>query len=140
VARIAGQRWRIEQRFALAKGEVGVNDSEVRRWDGWYHHMTLAMFALAYLAVLRTVADSAVARDIQPDRYRGRIRAPDQGPVDVRVDLLPLTVPELRHVLWAVGQAASAEATVMVFAWSEWRRRHEARAGHCHYQQHPARA
>jgi SRSO17 transposase len=25
----------------------------VRRWDGWYRHMTLAMFALAYLAVLR---------------------------------------------------------------------------------------
>jgi SRSO17 transposase len=53
LARVAGQRWRIEQSFALAKGEVGLDHYEVRRWDGWYRHMTLAMFALAYLAVLR---------------------------------------------------------------------------------------
>lgn len=53
LARVAGQRWRIEQSFALAKGEVGLDHYEVRRWDGWYRHMTLAMFALAYLTVLR---------------------------------------------------------------------------------------
>jgi SRSO17 transposase len=53
---VAGQRWRIEQSFALAKGEVGLDEYEVRRWDGWYRHMTLAMFALAYLAVLRAQA------------------------------------------------------------------------------------
>jgi len=53
LARVAGQRWRIEQSFELAKGEVGLDQYEVRRWDGWYRHMTLAMFALAYLAVLR---------------------------------------------------------------------------------------
>jgi SRSO17 transposase len=53
LARVAEQRWRIEQSFELAKGEVGLDHYEVRRWDGWYHHMTLAMFALAYLAVLR---------------------------------------------------------------------------------------
>lgn len=53
LVQVAGQRWRIEQSFALAKGEVGLDHYEVRRWDGWYRHMTLAMFALAYLAVLR---------------------------------------------------------------------------------------
>lgn len=53
LARVAGQRWRIEQSFELAKGEVGLDQYEVRRWDGWYRHVTLAMFALAYLAVLR---------------------------------------------------------------------------------------
>jgi SRSO17 transposase len=53
LARVAGERWRIEQSFELAKGEVGLDEYEVRRWDGWYRHMTLAMFALAYLAVLR---------------------------------------------------------------------------------------
>jgi SRSO17 transposase len=53
LARVAGERWRIEQSFELAKGEVGLDQYEVRRWDGWYRHMTLAMFALAYLAVLR---------------------------------------------------------------------------------------
>jgi SRSO17 transposase len=53
LARVAGLRWRIEQSFELAKGEVGLDHYEVRHWDGWYRHMTLAMFALAYLAVLR---------------------------------------------------------------------------------------
>jgi SRSO17 transposase len=53
LARVAGHRWRIEQSFELAKGEVGLDQYAVRRWDGWYRHMTLAMFALAYLAVLR---------------------------------------------------------------------------------------
>jgi SRSO17 transposase len=50
---VAGQRWRIEQSIELAKGEVGLDQYEVRRWDGWYRHITLAMFALAYLTVLR---------------------------------------------------------------------------------------
>jgi integrase-like protein len=53
LARLAGERWRIEQSFELAKGEVGLDEYEVRRWDGWYRHMTLAMFGLAYLVVLR---------------------------------------------------------------------------------------
>ncbi|WIG57556.1 MAG: transposase [Ktedonobacterales bacterium] len=56
LVQVAGQRWRIEQSFELAKGEVGLDHYEVRRWDGWYRHMTLAMFALAYLAVLRAQA------------------------------------------------------------------------------------
>ena len=33
---VAGQRWRIEQSFELAKGEVGLDQYEVRRWEGWY--------------------------------------------------------------------------------------------------------
>jgi SRSO17 transposase len=53
LARVAGARGRIEQSFELAKGEGGLDHYEVRRWDGWYRHMTLALFALAYLAVLR---------------------------------------------------------------------------------------
>ncbi|MGH9205846.1 MAG: IS701 family transposase [Acidimicrobiales bacterium] len=56
LVQVAGQRWRIEQDFELGKGEVGLDHYEVRRWDGWYRHMTLAMFALAYLAVLRAHA------------------------------------------------------------------------------------
>jgi SRSO17 transposase len=57
LAHVAEQRWRIEQsieqRFELAKGAAGLDPYEVRRWDGWYRHRTLAKFALAYLAVLR---------------------------------------------------------------------------------------
>lgn len=42
LARAEGQRWRIEHSFALAKGEVGLDQDEVRRWDGLYRQMTLA--------------------------------------------------------------------------------------------------
>jgi SRSO17 transposase len=61
LARVAGARWRIEHSFELAKGEVGLDEYEVRRWDGWYRHMRVAMFALAYLAppAARTAARAA---------------------------------------------------------------------------------
>jgi SRSO17 transposase len=56
VVRVAGARWVIEQLFEAAKGEVGLDHYEVRSWTGWYRHMTLAMWALALLAVLRAGA------------------------------------------------------------------------------------
>jgi len=56
VVRVAGSRWTIESSFEAAKGEVGLDDYEVRRWTGWYRHITLAMWAYALLAVLRAGA------------------------------------------------------------------------------------
>jgi len=46
-------RWTVEECFEAAKGEVGLDQYEVRSWHGWYRHITLAMVALAYLAALR---------------------------------------------------------------------------------------
>ena len=53
LVRVAGIRWAIEECFAEAKGQVGLDQYEVRRWEGWYRHITLAMLAHAYLAVIR---------------------------------------------------------------------------------------
>ena len=53
LVRVAGTRWAIEECFEEAKGEVGLDQYEVRRWDGWYRHITLAMLAHAYLMVIR---------------------------------------------------------------------------------------
>ena len=53
LARVAGTRWAIEECFEEAKGQVGLDQYEVRRWDGWYRHITLAMLAHAYLAVIK---------------------------------------------------------------------------------------
>ena len=53
LARVAGSRWQIEVAFEGAKGEVGLDHYEVRSWDGWYRHITLALFAHAFLAVIR---------------------------------------------------------------------------------------
>jgi SRSO17 transposase len=53
LARVAGTRWTIEIGFERAKGEVGLDEYEVRRWEAWYRHITLALLADAYLAVAR---------------------------------------------------------------------------------------
>ena len=39
-----------------AKGEVGLDHDEVRRWPGWYRHITLALLAHAFLVVTRAKA------------------------------------------------------------------------------------
>ena len=48
---IAGRRWVVEDCFEAAKGEVGLDEYEVRKWDGWQRHVTLCLLAHAYLAV-----------------------------------------------------------------------------------------
>jgi SRSO17 transposase len=55
--RVAGARWAIEECFQAAKNECGLDQCEVRRYPGWYRHVTLAMLAHAFLAV--RAADAA---------------------------------------------------------------------------------
>lgn len=50
---VAGRRWCIEMCFEAAKSEVGLDEYEVRSWTGWYRHVTLSMWALALLSVVR---------------------------------------------------------------------------------------
>jgi SRSO17 transposase len=56
LVRVAGSRWAIEECLESAKGEVGLDQYEVRKWDGWYRFITLALLAHAYLTVLRAKA------------------------------------------------------------------------------------
>jgi hypothetical protein len=56
LVRVAGTRWTIEACFEAAKGEVGLDQYEVRSWRGWHRHITLAMLAHADLAVRRKTA------------------------------------------------------------------------------------
>jgi SRSO17 transposase len=53
IARAAGTRWSIETGFEAAKGEVGLDQYEVRSWHGWHRHVTLAMLAHAFLTLMR---------------------------------------------------------------------------------------
>jgi SRSO17 transposase len=75
LVRIAGMRWHIESLFEQAKGEVGLDQYEVRSWIGWHRHITLSMFALAYLAVLRKTAIGGR----RPPQPRRRSSAPDRA-------------------------------------------------------------
>lgn len=54
LVRVAGARWAIEDLFELAKGDCGLDEYEVRSWVGWHRHVTLSLFALAVLAVIRS--------------------------------------------------------------------------------------
>jgi len=65
LVRVAGARWAIEDLFELAKGDCGLDEYEVRSWVGWYRHVTLSLFALAVLAVIRS-------RAARPSGKRGR--------------------------------------------------------------------
>jgi SRSO17 transposase len=64
LVRVAGVRWAVEEGFEQAKGEVGLDHYEVRKWPGWYRHITLALLAHAFLAVTRAQATS-------PERTKG---------------------------------------------------------------------
>ena len=66
LARVAGHRWTIESCFEEAKGEVGLDDDEVRSWTGWYRHVTLSCLAHAFLAVMRNQTP-----DEQPSPEKG---------------------------------------------------------------------
>ncbi len=120
LVRVAAQRWRIESCFKEAKGETGLDEYEVRSWTGWHRHITLSMLAHAYLTVVRQHAIGGEAS------------------VGQAAGLLPLTVPEVRCLLWhLVGeQPPSVEA---VEHWSIWRRCHQQRARECHWRERARR-
>jgi SRSO17 transposase len=69
-AKVAGSRWRVEIGFEEAKGEVGLAHYEVRSWDGWYRHITLSLFAHAFLAAIR-----AEGVDLEPSQ-KGALQKP----------------------------------------------------------------
>jgi hypothetical protein len=106
LVRIAGRRLPIEVGFQQAKGEVGLDQYQVRRFQAWYRHVTLALLAHAYLVVLRS----------------GLYQAP--------TDQIPLSVPELRRLVHTLD--APPQERQHRRRWSTWRRQHQARAKRCH--------
>src|SRR5438067_3973536 len=56
VVLVTGSRWKIEEGYEQAKGEVGLDQYEVRTWRAWYRYVTLALLAYAALVVMRAQA------------------------------------------------------------------------------------
>jgi SRSO17 transposase len=107
LVRVAGTRWTIEECFETAKGEVGLDQYEVRSWTGWHRHITLAMLALAYLTVLRKAAIGGRGPGRPGRRPAALDRAGDPPPA------LPTRHPETlrshrRYRLVALATAAPA--------------------------------
>jgi SRSO17 transposase len=68
----AGRRWTIEAAFEQAKGEVGLDQYEVRSWTGWYRHITLALFAQAVRSVVRQQLVATVSPGPPGPRQKGQ--------------------------------------------------------------------
>jgi SRSO17 transposase len=109
---VAGQRWRIEESFQAAKGLVGLDQHQVRRWKSWHRWTTLAMLAHAFLTVA-----CAAERDTTP----------------TPAGLIALTVNEFRRLFDALLLATNHTIATLL-AWSRWRRRHQYRARQSHYR------
>jgi SRSO17 transposase len=77
VVRVAGSRWTVESSFEAAKGEVGLDQYEVRSWTAWYRHITLAMWALALLTVMRagTIAVETLKKSLRSPMQASRLAA-----------------------------------------------------------------
>jgi hypothetical protein len=114
-----GARWGIEECFETGK-EMGLEDYEVRCWTAWYRHITLVMIVQACLAGI--CAKERVLPTEPPS---------SQGKSPTACPLLPLTIPEVRHLLAHLLWPPSRSVT-LVLAWSWWRRCHQSRASFFH--------
>jgi SRSO17 transposase len=104
---VAGARWAAEECFQAATNETGMDHYQVRRYESWYRYVTLAMLALAFLAVTRaTLADG-----------------------DAELSSL---ANEIRRMFTALCGPPANEQHAR--RWSRWRHRHQERARRCHYQ------
>ena len=108
---VAGRRWTIEESFQTAKGQAGLDEHQVRTWTSWHRWTILSMLAMAFLAV--TCAGEH-ARTPTPQ------------------SLIPFTLNEIRRLFdkLVLTRAATRES---IWAWSLWRRKHQATARAHHY-------
>jgi SRSO17 transposase len=115
-----GARWHIEEDFKTTK-DMGLDQYEVRSWVGWYRHITLVMLAHAFLTAICAQNIPLASPALVPEALATR---------DARL-LLPLTVPEVRHLLGCLIWPPPSSVKLVV-AWSWWRRWHRSCASYFH--------
>jgi len=93
-----------------------MEDYEVRCWIAWYRHLTLVMIVMAALAGICAAARTSTA---EPLSNGGTC------------PLLPLTIPEIRHLLAHLLWPPPRSLTLLL-GWSWWRRCHQIRASYFH--------
>jgi SRSO17 transposase len=82
-ARVVKAAHRIEDCLKRAKGEAGLADYQVRTWEGWHHHQTLALLATWFLT-------QETRRGKNPDPGADPIAGPEAaGPAVERALELP---------------------------------------------------
>lgn len=56
LVQVTSRRWAIEAGFEATKQECGLDEYEVRSWQAWHRHMTLALLAHAFLVAMQLQA------------------------------------------------------------------------------------
>jgi hypothetical protein len=82
-----GAGFHIEEDFENAK-DLGLDHYEVRSFLGWYRHITLVLLALVYLAGICAITESSTTASV-----------PSGSATSTPHPVLPLTIPEVRHLL-----------------------------------------
>ena len=90
LVKVAGARWPIEECFGAAKNEVGLDEYQVRKHNAWHRHITLAMLAHTFLAVIAHTAkkggvsetNNGTSRTNKPTSHPNR-KPPAQPSTDV---------------------------------------------------------
>lgn len=116
LVRVAGRRWTVEEGFQSGKELAGLDEHQVRTWTSGHRWTVLAMLAHAFLSVM------AATGPPNPPEHEDR--------------LIPLTRNEIRRLFSALTEAFHRGAPWVLHRlhWSQWRRRHQARARACHYR------
>ena len=109
LARVAANRWHVEQCFEEAKGEAGLDQYQTRSWHGWHRHMTLSMLAHLFLNLLKKANNREECEDGE------------------------LSVPEIRRLL-EIALPLPEQSVESKWRWSLWRRRHHRKAKLSHYR------
>jgi len=65
-ARVLNAEHRIEECLRRAKGETGLAQYQVRTWEGWHHHQTLALIATWFLTQEKRRGEKGVALSVRP--------------------------------------------------------------------------
>jgi SRSO17 transposase len=84
MGQVGASRWHIETEFELEKSEAGLVEYEVRSWVGWYHHMTMALLAGAFLLQMQLDWGEKDATDNATTSEPGSARVTAQKGVDTR--------------------------------------------------------
>ncbi|HZV09535.1 MAG TPA: IS701 family transposase, partial [Novosphingobium sp.] len=139
---VTGNRWPVEECHQQGKGQAGLDQHQVRTWHSFHRHTVLSMCAQALLAIAAArpappaTQPPAARGNQQPEAWRDTGKLPatadDQPPGD-DPGLVKVSVPETRRLLRLAATPISRAARDAGYAWSRWRRRHQARARWHHY-------
>jgi len=148
LTKVCGKRWPVEECHQQGKGQAGLDQHQVRLWHSFHRHTVLSMCALALLAVAaarpaaaplpQAPATNAIpASDAgQPAAWRDTGALPSSAgqPAPAEIGMVKVSVPEARRLLNLAAAPITAATRQLGYAWSRWRRTHQARTRYHHYQ------